>query len=91
MRPELICGECSECCKGPHREAEINEPGYITYERDGKTYLGRKENGDCVYFDGKCTIYPNRPQICRDFDCRDYIDEDWFPKRMQIQAILRLE
>jgi len=33
--------------------------------------LAKKKNGDCWYLteDGRCSIYENRPQVCREFDC----------------------
>ena len=32
--------------------------------------LQKKEDGFCVYFENNlCTIYENRPQACRNFDC----------------------
>ncbi|MCK4488535.1 MAG: YkgJ family cysteine cluster protein [Desulfobacterales bacterium] len=33
--------------------------------------LGQKENGECVYLtlSGRCSIYKNRPQVCREYSC----------------------
>ena len=34
-------------------------------------WLKRKENGSCIFLNDEtklCTIYDNRPQICRDFN-----------------------
>ncbi len=47
---------------------------YETYSKDGKVYLAKKENDDCVYLGPNgCTIYERRPIVCRSFDCRDYL------------------
>lgn len=33
--------------------------------------LKHQANGDCIYLgDHGCTIYDNRPRVCREFDCR---------------------
>lgn len=88
----LICGTCSECCRGP-RELELlpqDQGKYQEYEKGGKTYLARKENQDCVYLDGNCSIYEDRPVTCRKFDCRDYLGHPDMPARIAIEAIKRI-
>lgn len=92
LRLPIRCGTCSECCRGP-RELDISEPAgfYQTYVRDGKVYLATDDKGDCVYLGrAGCTIYAQRPQACRAFDCRDYVDDPRLPARMRVQARLRL-
>jgi hypothetical protein len=87
----LVCGLCQECCKGP-RELDITEPAwlYSTYTRGGKTYLATRKNGDCVYLDaGGCSIHAQRPQACRAFDCRDYLNDPRLPMRMRVAALRR--
>lgn len=34
--------------------------------------LARRENGWCVYLtdDKRCGIYPTRPKVCQEYDCR---------------------
>ena len=34
---------------------------------DGAPSLRIRDNGDCVFWDGGCTIYPVRPRQCRTF------------------------
>ena len=34
----------------------------------GRRYsLIEKQNGDCIFYDGGCTVYPDRPRQCRTF------------------------
>ena len=44
----------------------------------GVDVIGKKENGDCVYLgsDG-CVLFgkPERPQVCKTFDCRQKLAE----------------
>jgi len=40
---------------------------FVTRDQDGETVLHLKENGDCVFWDEGCTIYPERPRQCRTF------------------------
>lgn len=63
IREGECCG-CGDCCRPetiPARTAAYNE-ARIPFEV--------VNNGDCKDFDpetGKCRIYENRPQVCRDF------------------------
>jgi Fe-S-cluster containining protein len=40
---------------------------FVTRDENGETVLKLKENGDCVFWDDGCTIYPERPRQCRTF------------------------
>ncbi len=40
---------------------------YVRKDENGETVLKLKENGDCVFWDDGCTIYPERPRQCRTF------------------------
>lgn len=76
------CSYCNAaCCKqfGNHEYAVALFPdehylGEIEISQDA---LGGKAlpyvNGKCIYLDNndKCTIYLNRPQLCRNFNCCD--------------------
>ena len=62
-----------------------------TYQRDGVTYLATRDNGDCVYLcSGGCSIYETRPNICRSYDCRDYVTHPGMPLRIRLQAVRRM-
>jgi len=40
---------------------------YVARDENGETVLKLKANGDCVFWDEGCTIYPERPRQCRTF------------------------
>lgn len=62
-----------------------------TYQRDGKTYLATRASGDCVYLcSGGCSIYATRPNVCRSYDCRDYVTHPGMPLRIRLQAVRRM-
>ncbi|MCX5751959.1 MAG: YkgJ family cysteine cluster protein [Candidatus Saganbacteria bacterium] len=59
---ESICFVTKKECESPEKEC-LNR----SYR------LKKKENGDCLYLgeDSKCSIYNERPKVCRDFTCKD--------------------
>lgn len=76
------CGSCNACCKNvivslydydlesgfPYKKRNRKPEA----EGDAKYCLLSQRNWDCIYFrDERCTIYENRPSICRAFDCRN--------------------
>lgn len=80
---EVPCGSCVGCCISschiPLRPADraawpripasalVDAPGLPA----GHAMMGYGPDGHCPMFDGTgCTIYPDRPQTCRDYDCR---------------------
>ncbi|MEQ1579066.1 MAG: YkgJ family cysteine cluster protein [Steroidobacteraceae bacterium] len=77
------CGDCVGCCVSsyfiPVRPEDkdaldaiparylVNAPN----EPLGQWLMGYREDGTCpMLSDNKCTIYGQRPQTCRDYDCR---------------------
>ena len=40
---------------------------FIRKDPDGATVLKLRRNGDCIFWDDGCTIYPERPRQCRTF------------------------
>lgn len=78
------CGDCKACCRAgyfiPVRRDEwttraaiparllvspIGAPG------DGDHLISTTRRGECALLQhGACSIYPQRPQACRDYDCR---------------------
>jgi len=56
MVPSRECGNCTACCKVlPIRTAELQKTSHVLCVH-------------CREHDG-CQIYPERPQVCRDYDC----------------------
>ncbi len=86
LHPRLLpvdCGKCyAACCRGPGRvlfisQEEAEAKGLETQALGTLHYLKMHEDGTCWYLDtyeNKCTIYENRPEKCKQFDCRDYAD-----------------
>lgn len=77
------CGDCVGCCVSSYfipvrpedREALDAIPArYLVHapnEPRGQWLMGYREDGTCpMLSDNKCTIYGQRPQTCRDYDCR---------------------
>jgi Fe-S-cluster containining protein len=80
---DVPCGDCVGCCVSsyfipvrPEDKAAldviparylVNAPN----EPRGQWLMGYREDGTCpMLTDSKCTIYGQRPQTCRDYDCR---------------------
>lgn len=80
---EVPCGECNACCRSSYfihiqpRETQtlsrINKrilfpaPGLPK----GNVLLGYDTQGHCpMLHDNKCSIYQDRPRVCRAYDCR---------------------
>ena len=86
---KLVCGECSQCCRGPGRGRLRVKPSddYGTLDVFGDHFLPNKLNGDCAYVtDEGCSIYEKRPQVCRDYDCRVFLNHMHIPIRIRIEA-----
>jgi Fe-S-cluster containining protein len=80
---QVACGDCVGCCTSSYyiklrpRETEalrripadllIDAPG----DAAGTRLIGFDARGHCAMFrGGACTIYPQRPDTCRTYDCR---------------------
>ncbi len=44
-----------------------NKYMYMLNDLDGAASLRIRPNGDCIFWNGGCTIYPVRPRQCRTF------------------------
>ena len=80
---DVPCGECVGCCVSsyfiPIRPADSQARTRIPATHlmrasgspPGQLVMGYLENGMCPMLSaGQCTIYEDRPQTCRDYDCR---------------------
>jgi uncharacterized protein len=75
------CGDCTGCCSSAY-SIEIRATDAVALERIPARALRRSTSanqwtvrpnpdGTCPMLDcGKCSIYAQRPQTCRDYDCR---------------------
>src|SRR5258708_4648935 len=68
------CGDCTACCRHvriPLVSKRDDFARYDTEEDHGETILRRHEDDSCIYLEeNRCTIYADRPLVCRTFDCR---------------------
>jgi uncharacterized protein len=80
---DVACGECKACCDSSYfihirpRETKTLsriEPGLLFAAPgmpEGHLLMGYDKHGSCpMLVAGKCSIYQDRPQTCRAFDCR---------------------
>ncbi len=82
---DVPCGDCNACCRTFH-QIHLRPGEKRTRKRLPREYLsvapglppgylllGYTETGACpVLFDGRCTIYEDRPLVRRPYDCRMY-------------------
>ena len=79
---DVACGDCVGCCTSsyfikvrPHetRALAAIDPRFLT-DAPGVAparLMGYLENGHCPMYSGRgCSIYPDRPETCRTYDCR---------------------
>jgi len=74
------CGDCVGCCVSsyhiPLREQDAAAieripPQHLVQSRTGQLHIQYRADGLCPMLEaGRCTIYAQRPQTCRDYDCR---------------------
>jgi hypothetical protein len=72
---DVPCNGCTACCRTDSAiTVEPGEPAaQFAEEREGKLAL-YPVDGHCPQFvDGACAIYPDRPRICRAYDCRMHL------------------
>jgi len=80
---DVPCGDCVGCCSSHWPVALRAEdealiplvPAWLLLEPDnapeGIRYMGYREDGTCpMLVKRQCHVYAQRPQTCRDFDCR---------------------
>lgn len=80
---EVPCGSCVGCCVSAYfiplrpgdRGARARIPAQVLVDAPdqppGHAMMGHGADGHCpMLAAGRCTIYPDRPQTCRDYDCR---------------------
>lgn len=80
---DVPCGTCRGCCRssmfihiGPEETQTIKRiPRALLFPAPGlpkgHVLMGYDDKGQCPMFvDNQCSIYEDRPQTCRDYDCR---------------------
>ena len=80
---DVACGDCRGCCVSSYY-VKIRASETAALARIGAANLepgppgdpearlmGYQTNGHCLMLrDGNCSIYPDRPETCRSYDCR---------------------
>lgn len=81
---DVPCGECVGCCISSYpiplrprdtvARSQVPEQWLMGPSPPGERWLmGFREDGSCPFLEKRaCTIYGDRPQTCRDYDCRIY-------------------
>jgi Fe-S-cluster containining protein len=99
---DVPCGSCNACCRTFH-QIHLRPGEKRAYRRLPREYLsparglppgylllGFTERGACpVLVGGRCTIYEDRPLVCRTYDCRLYAATGVEPDRTEIAAQVR--
>jgi uncharacterized protein len=79
---DVACGDCVGCCTSsyfikvrPHetRALAAIDPRFLEAAPGPRPaqLMGHLENGHCPMYSGRgCSIYPDRPETCRTYDCR---------------------
>ena len=94
------CGTCTACCTssqfvhiGPDETAALERiPPELLFPAPlmppGHVLLGYDERGHCpMLVDGRCSIYEDRPQTCRTYDCRVFAATGTLPEGADKRAI----
>jgi Fe-S-cluster containining protein len=82
---DVPCGDCVGCCvsaypiplRATDRVAQERVPEQFVLHAPGRPagelLMGYREDGSCPFLANPgCSIYADRPQTCRDYDCRIY-------------------
>jgi Fe-S-cluster containining protein len=77
---DVPCGDCVGCCTSwypvpirPKDKLALAEipVRFLTTAHNGQAMMVALSDGTCPMLSaGKCSIYAQRPQTCRDYDCR---------------------
>lgn len=86
------CGECDACCKyvsveidKPVTKSEVEDVKFYLYHENTSVYID-EENDWYILFqtrckkldsNGLCTIYEDRPPICRNYDRESCHEQEW--------------
>ena len=72
---DVPCDTCRACCKAPW---SVKLQPWEKEFHDGVDVIPHKENGDCIHLvEAGCALFgkPNRPYVCKTFDCRNKVAE----------------
>ena len=93
---DVPCGDCRGCCVSGYpivlrdTDAAIARqlsPQFLA-EAGGLQYMTARDDGTCPMLRaGNCSVYAQRPQTCRDYDCRIFAAAGVLPGSAQRQVI----
>ena len=93
---DVPCGDCRGCCVSGYpivlREADAAITGRLSpqflAQAGGLRYMTARDDGTCPMLSaGNCSVYAQRPQTCRDYDCRIFAAAGVVPGSAQRQVI----
>lgn len=99
---DVPCGTCTACCRAAyfiHVDADETDtlaaiPPALLFPAPGqpsRRVLGFDERGHCpMLADGACSIYPQRPRVCRHYDCRVFTASGIPPERARAEVAARV-
>lgn len=98
------CGDCVGCCtssyfihiKPSDTESIKRIPKELLFPAPGlpkgNYLLGYDENGHCPMFkNNKCSIYQDRPETCRQYDCRVFSATGILPEEDKEEIVLKVK
>ena len=89
---DVPCNGCTLCCHGdavrilPHEDPArwLTEPHEYV---EGARMLAHQANGDCIYLGPTgCTQHHDKPQQCREMDCRRLAEKFTFTQARKLSA-----
>jgi hypothetical protein len=95
------CGSCHKCCNGetitltddenPEQYGVENLCIIPSQDGNGQSLaLKWKENGDCIMLgENGCTVWPNHPTMCKQYDCRLHYIQLMSMSRRQRRALAK--
>ena len=98
---DVACGSCTACCTAsqfvhilPTETATLARiPKALLFPAPrlskGHVLLGYNERGHCpMLVNNQCSIYEDRPQTCRTYDCRVFAAADVYPDDDETKALI---
>lgn len=89
---DVPCNGCTRCCHGdavrilPHEDASRWQTVAHPYA-PGQRMLAHNANNDCVYLGPHgCKIHHDKPQQCREMDCRNIAQSISFTQARKLSA-----
>ncbi len=74
---EVPCNGCTGCCRSNLNVRLYPQEGGegldLRTDPEGYRWLRKNTDGSCIHLvDNRCSVYAQRPVVCRAFDCRSF-------------------